>query len=191
MTKRRLALTSFFALAACAGHDAQLEARVRVLEGQVTQLEQRMTASACKTTRSREFARATQLSNVVPFAVTRSDVRSGDAITIDEVRGDRARFEAGGAYVVRGTYALESADEAELAFTEQTTEPGLCSSSSGRDKVTVKRGRGRFELATALPFEGFAHVSFFVHGAGAGGVVFGRTEGLTQKLERMEPMIAK
>ena len=126
----------------------------------------------------------TKLTSDVPFMVSDSDVRPGDSIVIESVRGDRPRFDVNGAYVVRGTYKLESVDEAQLAFTEQTTRPGLCSSSSGRDKLFVHRGTGTFELATALPFEGYTHVAFYVQDRGAGGVVFGRTPTFTQNLAR-------
>jgi len=180
------------ALPACAAnHDGRLEARVSQLEHEVAALRASGLTPGCTDTRSRAYADNAQLTNTVPFMVSQSDVRPGDEITIQEVRGDRPIFDVSGAYVVRGTYKLASAEEATLAFTEQTIRMGQCSTASGHDKAVVKRGTGAFELATALPFEGYPHVSFFVNGQGAGGVVFGRTPTMAQRANRAAAKITR
>ena len=122
------------------------------------------------------FPSATTFPEVVPFDLGRTNLRSGDKITIREVRGTRKDFAVDGVYVVRGDYTLASADEAVLAL----GVTGGCTSHNDRGRVTLKKGSGTFELATKVAYVGQPHVSFYVNGEGAGGVYFGKGEYLLQ-----------
>jgi hypothetical protein len=116
------------------------------------------------------FPDTTKFPEVVPFDVGRTDVRSGDKITIREVRGTRKDFAIDGIYQVRGDYTLASADEAVIGL----NVTGGCTSHTERGHVTVKKGSGTFEVAVKIAYVGQPHVTFYVNGEGSGGVYFGK-----------------
>src|ERR1700722_12986423 len=57
-----------------------------------------------------------QFPNSIQFELGASGFPSGDQITITSVRSDRTHIEPGGSYLVEGSYALASADSADLAL---------------------------------------------------------------------------
>ncbi|HEY3912885.1 MAG TPA: hypothetical protein VGN61_00245, partial [Verrucomicrobiae bacterium] len=55
---------------------------------------------------------APSFTHEIPFELGASGFADGDKITITSVRGDRKHIEAGGSYIVEGTYTLNSAESA-------------------------------------------------------------------------------
>jgi hypothetical protein len=88
--------------------------------------------------------------------------RPGDTISISLVRGDRARLEVGGTYLVQGRYTLASDFAATLALSLTAA-----SSSEGRGKWsdvqrrTVDAGTGTFAFVATMHTPGEFHVSFY------------------------------
>jgi hypothetical protein len=133
--------------------------------------------AGCTKTFDTTIPTGTQMTLAVPFDVGETNTRAGDRITITSVLGTRADFGIGGVYLVRGEYTLASADEANLAFNVTAIEPGDgCTSGNNRGSVHVSRGSGTFELANSIPYRGHPHVSFYIKGAGSGGVYFGKDD---------------
>jgi hypothetical protein len=109
----------------------------------------------------------------IAVEVGASEFGPGDGIVITSLKGDRENLEAGGHYLVEGTYTLSSADEADLAFF--LTSRGLAGSTSISDEehVFVSRGSGKFSLQKTLLGEGWPHLTFYVRERPHGGVYFG------------------
>ncbi len=166
-------------LASCASDTSKLEARVHELEREVADLRGRVSAERRTDLIASEppcvpkndsIAAGTQFSSPVAFDLGRTDLRSGDSITIREVLGTRPDFAVDGVYLVRGDYVLASADEASLGF----SVTGGCTQGNTRGQQSVKKGSGKFELATKIVYVGQPHVTFYVSGQGSGGVYFGK-----------------
>lgn len=100
---------------------------------------------------------------------------AGDEITITAVWGTRERIEAGGHYLVEGTYTLGSASAATLALSVTASSPENGSSRWAKTQVmSIDRGTGHFVLAAQMRVPGRFHVSFYPAGGGSsqGGVYF-------------------
>ncbi len=178
------------ALSACAPSTSSYDARVADLERQVAELRQTLAArpiehtATCKTVHDVSFPSATTFNSSVAFDVGNSDVRDGDLIVIDEVRGTRSDFAVDGVYFVRGHYTLTSADEAILGFNVSASRVGdACTNGNGTNRQFVKRGSGTFELSTRIAYVGRPHVGFYRAKEGLvtnadelGGVYFGKGE---------------
>jgi beta-lactamase regulating signal transducer with metallopeptidase domain len=100
-------------------------------------------------------------SHVVQVKKTQS--RSGDAITIDEVRGPSDEWTVGNTYEVRGTYKLASREKAMLgAFvTIPASQRDVHAKSLPEQMIAVSKGEGRFVLRFHMWQEGRPHVSFY------------------------------
>jgi hypothetical protein len=117
----------------------------------------------------------TQFPYTLEFELGRSDLRARDEIVIKEVLGTRPQFEVGGIYLVRGTYVLDSVDEARLSFTVTATRAGEgCTGGNPRGALKVRRGKGTFEVASPIAYAGYPHIWFRTGNTSAGGVYFGR-----------------
>jgi hypothetical protein len=110
------------------------------------------------------------------------DLCGGDAITITNVWGNRATFEAGGTYRVKGTYRLASATGGTMLFSLTTADPSGKLTQPG-SQITVDRGDGTFDLTETFDARGYPHVSFYgADGYGMGGVYFGSGDWLLKKI---------
>jgi hypothetical protein len=175
--KTLVTLLGALALSGCASTSTstQLETRVSALERELAALRaagptQRI---PCAQIMDASVPSGTAFPFVIHYAAAPPDTRAGDAITITEVRGTSPVLTVGGMYLVRGTYTLASAPDAELGFHVTATRPGEgCTNGNGRESQTIARGSGSFELATRVVYEGRPHVSFYVAGQGSGGVYF-------------------
>ena len=153
----------FVALASCSD-GSKLEARVHDLEKEVANIRATPTAGTetCAVTHDVTVPPATMFDAQVPFRIGETHLHDGDRIVIDDVRGTSPSLAINGMYVVRGEYTLASADEAELSFTVRSRRAGDgCTSGNGDGHLVVKRGSGKFELATRVAYEGDASISFF------------------------------
>ncbi len=187
----------FVILAGCAPSTSKLDARIHDLEIQVAELRGRLAERQAATTptsqASREsvmdkvlgrtctpldttFPNKTTFDNAVAFDVGRSDVHGGDRIVITDVHGTAPELAQHGVYVVRGEYTLASADEAAITFTVTATNPNEgCTKDNPRARQTVKKGSGKFEVATTVAYQGHPHVWFDVgNNVSGGGVYFGK-----------------
>lgn len=112
----------------------------------------------------------------VPFVVGATRFLAGDVITIDEIRGTAATFEPGNKYWIKGTYRLQSRDQAAIsAFTTAKNSAEGTSPIQSIQTTTVSRGAGTFTLCLPMSVLGWPHVSFYPAdgGEGFGGVYFG------------------
>ncbi len=112
---------------------------------------------------------------VIQFELGEAEFAPGDAIKIQGLRGTKEQIAPGGTYLVTGTYALSSREEATLAWYVTTTNVGP-STFDPRQVVRVKKGTGSFRLVKPLTQEGYLHVTFYPvpSGSGFGGVYFGQ-----------------
>jgi hypothetical protein len=88
--------------------------------------------------------------------------RAGDRITITLVRGDRARIEPGGKYLVQGSYTLNSAPSATLALSLTSSANGGRSQWSESQRRRIDRGTSNFALSATMHADGEFHVSFYI-----------------------------
>lgn len=171
------------ALIGCGGKTEALEARVGRLEQEIAELKgaqknsspSRTARSGCKRVLDTDFPDNTAFRYAVDYELGATNVKTDDQIVINEVRGTEPSFEVGGIYLVKGRYTLASAPNATLLLSVTATERGEgCTSGNGRASVQVDKGAGVFELAAPIPYPGQPHVTFYVNGANAGGVYFGK-----------------
>ena len=111
----------------------------------------------------------------VPFATSRAQYATGDAITLQEVLASSPRLEPGNTVVVRGQYTLQSREEAVLMISLTTNVPGVVSTVSPSSRKVINAGSGTFELAYEVRQPGSLHVTFYPGGVGSssfGGVYF-------------------
>lgn len=120
-----------------------------------------------------------ELSHVILFEVGQIQLRDGDNITINEVRGTSSTVSAGNTYVIKGTYRLASEKSASLSAytTGDSRDPVAVKMQSIPDQktqsTTVKQGSGKFSLILYMWYDGNPHVSFYHDGQSIGGVYFG------------------
>jgi len=102
------------------------------------------------------------LSQKVDFKVGATQLRDGDSITIEEVRGTSSSIAPGNLYVVKGSYRLGSEKNAMLAayVTVKTREHDRTPSQKTQSMV-VDQGDGRFSLIFYMWHEGNPHLSFY------------------------------
>ena len=120
----------------------------------------------------------------VPYELGDVEFASGDAIQIDEIRGDRDTFEVGGTYEVVGHYRLHTKDEASLLLSVTVNNPppdDKGSPTDPRSKLQVKRGEGDFKLVIRLDQPGNLHVTYYAENHPFGGVYFGSGPWLLRK----------
>jgi hypothetical protein len=110
---------------------------------------------------------------VIPPELGASEFASGDGIVLRSMRGDREHLEAGGRYVLEGSYTLTSAESAELAWFSTSRGPSGSTPMTKEEHVRVGRGSGKFHLEKTLLDDGWLHVSFYISGHSHGGVYFG------------------
>jgi hypothetical protein len=114
-----------------------------------------------------------KFSHGIAFELGASGFAQGDQITITSVRGDRKHIEAGGSYLVEGSYALSSADSSMLALFCTSREDSGSTRIQDGEKIHITKGAGVFHLyETNIP-DGWLHVSFYPHGSSRGGIYFG------------------
>ena len=120
-----------------------------------------------------------ELKHAIPFEVGDVQLRKGDNITINEVRGTAATVCAGNIYVIKGTYRLTSEESASLSAytTGNAADPKAMSMQSiptqKTQTVDIDAGSGRFSLILYMWYDGNPHVSFYHDGQSIGGVYFG------------------
>jgi hypothetical protein len=61
------------------------------------------------------FGPTVELKERLPFAIGGHGFLKGDSIQVTEFLGDRPKIEAGGTYLVRGTYSLAPIDAAQIS----------------------------------------------------------------------------
>ncbi|HEY3915252.1 MAG TPA: hypothetical protein VGN61_12260, partial [Verrucomicrobiae bacterium] len=103
---------------------------------------------------------------------------------------DRRHIEPGGSYVVEGTYALNSADGAELALFCTTRGPSGSTPVQEGQEMKVSKSSGKFELFETNVSDGWLHVSFYPKGTSSGGVYFGE-KGREETIMRNESWFRK
>lgn len=115
-----------------------------------------------------------QFPYVIQYELGASGFPSGDQVTITEVRGNRKHIEPGGSYLVEGSYALASADSADLALYCTTRGPSGFTPVQPGERISISRGTGNFHLyETNIP-DGWLHVTFYSDNSSHhGGVYFG------------------
>jgi hypothetical protein len=123
-------------------------------------------ASAPLTAEEQQKETEARFPYIIPceFHPAEEDFADGDSISITSVRGDRKHIEPGGAYLVEGTYQLNSAAKAGLALSLASNTPTPTPASAGQ-RIRVARGTGNFALEANMSAEGDFHVSFYIpHG---------------------------
>lgn len=115
-----------------------------------------------------------QFPQTIQYELGASGFSVGDQITITSVRGDREHIEPGGSYLVEGTYALASADSADLALYCTTRGSSGPTPVQDGQRIKITRGSGRFHLYETNLADGWLHVSFYPKNSKLhGGVYFG------------------
>jgi hypothetical protein len=116
--------------------------------------------------------------NPVFFEQGCNTLKEGDSIVLDEVLSTSPQFAVGDAVTVRGHYTLASQPEATLLLTATATQgSGRCSTTE-KQRSTVTRGAGEFELTYTIPYHGCSHLAFYnkTTGQSLGGLYFGTKE---------------
>jgi beta-lactamase regulating signal transducer with metallopeptidase domain len=111
---------------------------------------------------------ANELSHSVRFTLGKTNIPTGDGISIDEVQGTSDTLTAGNLYQVKGTYKLASQDRATLAAFVTTSQelPGGSTPVMRTQKMTVSKGEGSFTLLFYMWQDGSPHVSFYPSSSG-------------------------
>ncbi|HEY2251866.1 MAG TPA: M56 family metallopeptidase [Planctomycetaceae bacterium] len=127
---------------------------------------------------------AADFPQAVKFEQGATDFMKGDNITIVEVRGTADKFAPGNSYLVKGTYALTSHDQATLAAYITATDAENGTGESQATQTTVlNKGHGTFTLVLPMSCRGMPHVSFYSaaeHGS-FGGNYFGTGDSVLKK----------
>lgn len=116
------------------------------------------------------------LSHQVRFATGKIDFKTGDSITVRDVRGTSGTLSEGNIYQVTGTYKLVSRDRAELAaFVTTSGRHGGSTPVMRTQTITVNKGEGQFTLLFYMWQDGSPHVSFYPlpSGNSFAGIYFG------------------
>jgi hypothetical protein len=114
-----------------------------------------------------------QFPHVISFELGASGFAHGDQIIITSVRGDRKHIEAGGGYLVEGTYTLASYDSAMLALFCTTQSGGGHTTIQDGEQMRITKGSGKFHLYEIDIPDVWLHVSFYPKHSARGGVYFG------------------
>jgi hypothetical protein len=94
---------------------------------------------------------AVQYGSVIPVAVTgRTPFSSGNGVVIESVTGDRPHIQAGGSYLVEGTYTLGSDESAILLLTASMAER-MSVPVFPEQRLNISRGTGHFSLSIQVP----------------------------------------
>jgi len=128
--------------------------------------------SANPSARAGEEAVESEFPFLIQFELGDAEFAPGDSIVITSVRGDRRHLEAGGRYLVEGSYTL-TADGADLALHTTSRGPSGPSPIMRDQHVAITRGSGDFRLVKTLRDDGWLHISFYVNGHSHGGIYFG------------------
>jgi hypothetical protein len=131
---------------------------------------------AAQTKPNHELRSNGPLSHKVRFSTSNIDFKTGDSITISDVRGTSNELSAGNIYEVKGTYKLVSKDRATLgAFVTTSGKSGGSTPNMRTQMMKVDKGDGRFTLIFYMWQDGDPHVSFYPYGGGNsfGGIYFG------------------
>ena len=115
----------------------------------------------------------TELTHVIQPELGASEFDPGDRIIITSIRGNREHLEAGGRYVLEGSYTLASADSADLAWFASSRGPSGSGPVNDKEHVKISKGSANFHLEKTVLNDGWLHVSFYVNGHTHGGVYFG------------------
>ena len=106
----------------------------------------------------------------IKFDLGDAEFADGDSITIEHVLCTGEKLGIGEIAIVRGKYTLASHETADLEFHVTAKSPNP-TPVDPRQRLTVKKGSGTFELRHAL-WDGYPHISFN-QGSAFGGVYFG------------------
>jgi hypothetical protein len=131
---------------------------------------------AAQTKPNHELRSNSPLSHEVRFATSNTDFKTGDTITISDVRGTSSKLSAGNIYQVTGTYKLVSKDRATLAaFVTTRGKQGESTPAMHTQMMKVGKGEGRFTLIFYMWQNGDPHVSFYPYAGGNSfaGIYFG------------------
>jgi hypothetical protein len=116
----------------------------------------------------------------IPFQLGQKQFQNGDRVQITAVRCTAEQLQMGELMQVKGTYDLNSADEADLCLFMTATDGNGKGPIYPQQTMSVKRGHGEFVLREPITCRGWPHVSFYdkKSGENIGGVYFGYGEWL-------------
>jgi beta-lactamase regulating signal transducer with metallopeptidase domain len=122
-----------------------------------------------------------ELNNPLPhevrFATGKTDFKTGDSITITDVRGTSSTFAEGNIYQVTGAYKLVSQNQATLGafITVDQAKDNVSAPVMRTQRMIVTKGEGHFSLLFYMWEPGDPHVSFYPtpRGNSFAGIYFG------------------
>jgi hypothetical protein len=109
---------------------------------------------------------------IIPFTVGPKFFRSGDSITITEVKATSPDLRTPFKVTVKGHYTLASEPKASLCLFATATKGSGKSEVRPEQRIRITKGQGEFELSETLDCDGYLHVSFY-NGESFGGLYFG------------------
>jgi hypothetical protein len=137
---------------------------------------------ASATTGKSNAPTASEFPYVLKFEQGAISFKDGDKITIHEVRGTAPTFAPGNIYWIRGTYTLDSHDNALLAANTTVKDAAHGTSDSySVQHMNVDKGTGTFTLFLPMLYDGWPHVSFYAGGKSMGGIYFGTGDSVLKK----------
>ena len=123
----------------------------------------------------------------VDVVIGESQFFNADYIKIQSVKSSGKGFEVGATVTVKGRYALNSADTADLCFYSTTTlkhgEKPKPSPVQDNQRIKARKGRHRFKLSKVIVDNGNPHLTFYnsLTGRPFGGVYFGDKSNVLMK----------
>jgi hypothetical protein len=96
----------------------------------------------------------------VPFNLGLQKFAGGDSILIREVLATSPRMDVGDTVVVRGRYALQSQESANVGLSLTQTQNPEPTKISPEANIKAERGAGDFELTFQVMHLGCLHVTF-------------------------------
>jgi hypothetical protein len=108
--------------------------------------------------------------------------RSGDSITLTEVKAASPALRKGDKVIVKGYYTLASKPQASLCLFATSAKASGPSPIQPEQRINVARGQGRFELSETLDCIGYLHLTFYSIPAGEsfGGLYFGTAKQMNE-----------
>jgi hypothetical protein len=102
-----------------------------------------------------------QFPHVIQYELGAFGFADGDQINITSMRGNRLHLEAGGSYLVEGSYTLASAGSADLALYCTTRGQSGPTPVQNGQRIGITRGTDKFRLYVTNLADGWLHVSFY------------------------------
>lgn len=129
----------------------------------------------------------------ISFQLGQHEFQKGDRVKITSVRCSADQFQMGELLQVKGTFDLNSADEADLCLFITATDGNGTGPIYPQQTMSVKRGHGEFLLREPITCHGWPHVSFYDKqpGHNIGGVYFGYGEWLHSDESKVTDKIRK